>query len=237
MKKFLSSIISTVLLTASLPVVTANAEDKLTKEEFLDLVVSETEDFSDGGFIYGKDLKFDAIPDGNTYTLIVYGIKQEDYIRNVGVTEGVMEINTTEYRGAGAPEFYSGCTLSVLPIEQETDIKDSFTSLNGFTVVFYIENVLPGFSAPAESIVEASLYRDYEISSYIYPEITAGDTNGDGSINASDASNVLIAYAYLSTGKNLTLNMTQFDYNNDGIINSADSSAILAKYAELSTSK
>ncbi|MBR3901097.1 MAG: hypothetical protein IKJ60_06070, partial [Ruminococcus sp.] len=129
------------------------------------------------------------------------------------------------------------CTLSVLPIEQETDIKDSFTSLNGFTVVFYIENVLPGFSASAESIVEASLYRDYEISSYIYPEITAGDTDGDGSITASDASNVLLAYAYSSTGKKLTLNMTQFDYNNDGIINSADSSAILEKYAELSTSK
>ena len=59
----------------------------------------------------------------------------------------------------------------------------------------------------------------------------------DGSITASDASNVLLAYAYSSTGKKLTLNMTQFDYNNDGIINSADSSVILEKYAELSTSK
>ncbi len=236
MKKFLSGIISTVLLTASLPAITANAEDKLTKEEFLDLVVSETEDFSDGGFIYGKDLKFDAIPDGNTYTLIVYGIKQEDYIRNVGVTEGVMEINTTEYRGAGAPEFYSGCALAVSPIEQETDIKDSFTALEGFTAVFYIENVLPGFPAPAESIVEASLYKDYEIASYIYPEITAGDTDGDGSISASDASLVLSAYSHIMTGSKLTLNETLFDYDQDGIINSADASAILEKYAELSTS-
>lgn len=236
MKKFLSGIISTVLLTASLPAITVNAEDKLTKEEFLDLVVSETEDFSDDGFIYGKDLKFDAIPDGNTYTLIVYGIKQEDYIRNVGVTEGVMEINTTEYRGAGAPEFYSGCALSVSPIEQETDIKDSFTALEGFTAVFYIENVLPGFPAPAESIVEASLYKDYEIASYIYPEITAGDTDGDGSISASDASLVLSAYSHIMTGSKLTLNETLFDYDQDGIINSADASAILEKYAELSTS-
>ena len=204
MKKFLSSIISTVLLIASLPVVTANAEDKLTKEEFLDLVVSETEDFSDGGVFYGKDLKYDAIETENgEYQLIVYGIKQEYYTPNIKVSQEGMKCNSEDY----------------------------------LLAVFYIENVLPGFLAPAESIVEASLYKDYEIASYIYPVITAGDTDGDGSITASDASNVLLAYAYSSTGKKLTLNMTQFDYNNDGIINSADSSAILAKYAELSTSK
>ena len=55
-------------------------------------------------------------------------------------------------------------------------------------------------------------------------------------ISASDASLVLSAYAYSSTGKKLTLNMTQFDYNNDSIIDSSDASAILEKYAELSTS-
>ena len=63
------------------------------------------------------------------------------------------------------------------------------------------------------------------------------DTDGDGSITSSDASNVLLAYAYTSTCENLTLNQTQFDYNKDGLINSADASEILAKYAELSTSK
>lgn len=233
MKKFLSSIISTVLLTASLPVVTANAEDKLTKEEFLDLVVSETEDFSDGGVFYGKDLKYDAIETENgEYQLIVYGIKQEYYTPNIKVSKEGMNCNSEDYLVASDAAFYSGVEIMVAPASNGNGVADF-----GFKAVCYVENVLPGFATPAKNIVEASLYKPYDVAQYIYPVITAGDTDGDGSISASDASNVLIAYAYLSTGKNLTLNMTQFDYNNDGIINSADSSAILAKYAELSTSK
>ncbi len=232
MKKFLSSIISTVLLTASLPVVTANAEDKLTKEEFLDLVVSETEDFSDGGVIYGKDLKYDAIETENgEYQLIVYGIKQEYYTPNIRVSEEGMKCNVEDYLFASVAAFYSGVVISVVPASNGNGAADF-----GFKAVCYVENVLPGFVSPAKNIVEASLNKPYDIAQYIYPEITAGDTDGDGSITASDASNVLLAYAYSSTGKKLTLNTTQFDYNNDGIINSADASAILEKYAELSIS-
>lgn len=233
MKKFISSIISAALLTASLTAITANAEDKLTKEKFLDLVVSETEDFSDGGVIYGKDLKYDAIEteDGG-YQLIVYGIKQEYYTPNISVSDEGMKCNFEDYSCAKVAAFYSGVEMQITPATNGNGAADF-----SFDAVCYVENVLPGFASPAESIVEASLDMPYDVAQYIYPKITAGDTDGDGSITSSDASNVLLAYAYTSTGENLTLNQTQFDYNKDGLINSADASEILAKYAELSTSK
>lgn len=68
----------------------------------------------------------------------------------------------------------------------------------------------------------------------------SGDTNLDGVVNASDASETLSEYALTSTGFNSTFSKMQFicsDYNNDGLINSSDASEILAKYAEISSGK
>lgn len=208
----------------------ASSSDKLTKEQFLDIVVSDKEDFSDGGFIYRGDLKFDALPNGDGFDLIVYGIKKEDYRQNVGVSDGVLAFNTTDYTVSAAPAFYSGCMYSVKPAEND-DLKYDFS------VVFYVENVLPGFPQPAANIIDASMYKSNEIASYIYPEITKGDVNNDGKIDASDASLVLVAYSCLSTGKNPALNYDLFDWNGDGKIDSSDASCILVKYAELSTTK
>lgn len=205
---------------------------RMTKEQFLDMVVSDDADFSDGGFIYRGDLKFDALPDGDGFDLIVYGIKKEDYRQNVGVSDGVLAFNTTDYTVSSAPAFYSGCVYSVTPEASED------TALEyGFSVVFYVENVLPGFPEPAKNIIDASLYKTHEIASYIYPEITKGDVNNDGKIDASDASLVLVAYSYFSTGRTPALNYELFDWNDDGRIDSSDASCILVKYAELSTTK
>lgn len=206
------------------------APDKLTKEQFLDIVVFDEEDLSDGGFIYRGDLKFDAIPNGSSYDLIVYGIKKEDYIPNIRVTDGVLKMNTTDYTVSSAPAFYSGCVYSVTPTAESVTGLD-----NGFSAVFYVENVLPGFPEPAANIIYASLYKTQEIASYIYPEITKGDIDNNGKIDASDASLILVAYSYLSTGKNPALNFELFDWNNDGRIDSSDASDVLMKYAELST--
>lgn len=203
--------------------------NKLTKEQFLDIVVSDNEDFSDGGFIYRGDLKFDAIPNGNSFDLIVYGIKKEDYRQNIGVSDGVLKMNTTDYTVSSAPAFYSGCVYSI-----NTDT-DGNNGLDNFAAVFYVDNVLPGFPEPADNIVDASLYKTQEIASYIYPEITKGDIDNNNKIDASDASLILLAYSYLSTGKNPALNLNLFDWNEDGQIDSGDASAVLAKYSEIST--
>ncbi len=64
------------------------------------------------------------------------------------------------------------------------------------------------------------------------PEGTPGDTNGDGLIDASDASEVLFEYARIATGKEPTLSKTAADVNGDGRVDSSDATLILAYYAD-----
>ena len=66
----------------------------------------------------------------------------------------------------------------------------------------------------------------------------AGDVNGNGKVEATDASAVLAEYARASTGAMLTFTMRQQfvgDFNGSGSVNASDASAILAEYARLST--
>ncbi len=68
--------------------------------------------------------------------------------------------------------------------------------------------------------------------------VDLGDANGDGSVDAKDASFILVAYAKASTGSDDGLSDTQraaADVNTDGKVDAKDASAILAYYAYLST--
>ena len=60
-----------------------------------------------------------------------------------------------------------------------------------------------------------------------------GDVNGDGIVNAVDASAILTYFAITMTNQTPTMKFDKSvaDYNNDGIINSIDASAILTYYA------
>ncbi|MBR5166375.1 MAG: leucine-rich repeat protein [Ruminococcus sp.] len=68
--------------------------------------------------------------------------------------------------------------------------------------------------------------------------VDLGDANQDGSVDAKDASFILVAYAKASTGSEDGLTDTQreaADVNTDGKVDAKDASAILAYYAYLST--
>lgn len=68
--------------------------------------------------------------------------------------------------------------------------------------------------------------------------ITEGDVNGDGIVDAGDASDVLKAYADKSTGSAVSLDEEQAfaaDMNGDGVTDASDASEILAEYAEQQT--
>lgn len=67
---------------------------------------------------------------------------------------------------------------------------------------------------------------------------TLGDPNGDGVIDAKDASFILAEYSRLSTGENGTFTPAQksaADVNSDGKTDSKDASRILGYYSYLST--
>ncbi|WP_303789485.1 dockerin type I domain-containing protein [Ruminococcus flavefaciens] len=66
-----------------------------------------------------------------------------------------------------------------------------------------------------------------------------GDPNGDGKINAVDASDILSVYAAVSVNKSRKLSdaeKSSCDVNNDGAVNAIDASYILSYYAYTQTS-
>lgn len=68
--------------------------------------------------------------------------------------------------------------------------------------------------------------------------LSFGDPNGDGNIDAKDASFILAAYSRLSTGEEGVLTAaesTAADVKTDGNVDAKDASAILAYYSYLST--
>ena len=79
---------------------------------------------------------------------------------------------------------------------------------------------------------------DSELTYFSKDSSKLGDANGDGSVDAKDASFILVAYAKASTGSEDGLTDTQreaADVNTDGKVDAKDASAILAYYAYLST--
>jgi len=74
---------------------------------------------------------------------------------------------------------------------------------------------------------------------YNYSEgLMYGDVDGNGVINASDASIILHIYSVISTGRSLDFTQKELicaDYNRDGFIDALDASAVLAYYAFIST--
>lgn len=66
----------------------------------------------------------------------------------------------------------------------------------------------------------------------------AGDTDGDFSVNASDASAILYEYAMVATGHESTLSeeaRMKSDIDGNGVIDASDASAVLGYYAFLAT--
>lgn len=232
-KKLLSFITSAVITASALPFTVSAAENtapKLTKEEFLDLVISEDSDFSDGGYIYSDVLKFDAVDNQyGGYDLIVYGIDPKNVY--YGAYHGnEKHENWKDYTVAMPAMFFCGVGYSVI-----ADKEKSAACTEGFDVYYFINNTIPGVMPTSKTIVDASINQSLDIAKYIYPVITSGDIDNDGMITASDATLVLQAYSYASTGANMNLNTTLFDYNKDGSINASDATDILEEYAARST--
>lgn len=84
---------------------------------------------------------------------------------------------------------------------------------------------------------EANVIYDY--FSRIKPQdFTTGDINGDGIIDANDASEILTYYTEISADTEKILNdrvKALSDVNSDGIVDSADASIILSFYSYIST--
>lgn len=93
---------------------------------------------------------------------------------------------------------------------------------------------------------ELGLYIDPDHDGVFTDKVKAGDINCDGRIDATDASEILSKYSWLSTHYDLFLDLSQtndsldlnfmnYDYNGDGKINASDASEVLMEYSRMST--
>lgn len=76
------------------------------------------------------------------------------------------------------------------------------------------------------------------MTSYAADKTVIGDTNGDGSVNSSDASDILEYYANISIGKGAITDKAftaAADINNDSRVDSSDASYVLEYYGYTST--
>lgn len=97
---------------------------------------------------------------------------------------------------------------------------------------------IPGFIIKGETATAAQKYAQVCGIIFSGTDLKMGDINGDGLIDAVDASTVLAEYAIVSTGGKRTFTEEQFaaaDWNDDGITDAVDASCILAEYARLQT--
>lgn len=85
----------------------------------------------------------------------------------------------------------------------------------------------------------AELYADeYGYKFESLANYSLGDIDGDGMVNASDATEILVAYSALSTNEKPKLNNVQLTYadiNSDGSVNASDASDVLVYYSYTST--
>ncbi|MCI5794545.1 MAG: GDSL-type esterase/lipase family protein [Ruminococcus sp.] len=102
--------------------------------------------------------------------------------------------------------------------------------------IYHDDNGL--LSSVYESIADKADYPEVPLATFTkvagnYSTKLMGDVNGDGIVNAVDASAILTYFAIMMTDQTPTMKFDKSvaDYNNDGIINSIDASAILTYYA------
>lgn len=112
--------------------------------------------------------------------------------------------------------------------------------IRGEEMLYYYDGVIRGYeNSTAQEHAEKYNYTFVSLgSSPEKTELEMGDVDGNGAIDASDASVVLAEYALRQTGGNSSLTPAQekaADVNGDGVIDASDASNILAYYAHVST--
>lgn len=101
----------------------------------------------------------------------------------------------------------------------------------------YVDMVIYGNTDSAAHVYAQSADIEFIALDGVY---MFGDVNGDGVVNAIDASSVLTVYAQTSTGhrcKYIDAQITAADINMDGLVNAVDASKILTYYAYSATNE
>lgn len=137
-------------------------------------------------------------------------------------------------------EAFFGCTqLDMTLPETVTEIGSNAL---GFEADAHSGSIVPvyGFLIQGKTGSAAEKYAAESGIDFLDPDnYDAGDVDGNGKVDAVDASSVLVEYSILSTGLPAAFTKKQKivgDMNGDGKTDAIDASEILVKYSEISTS-
>lgn len=190
-------------------------------------------------------------PGAFTDTTNVTAFSVSETNENFTVTDGVLfsrDGSVLVKYPSGAEADYYAVPETVTAID--TAAFDSAENLEGLSIIGNdVELVDGSIRNPGDLLV---LYGNIGSSAEAYASANGiefialdakyafGDVNADGSVDSSDASNVLSVYALVSTGhrnKFIEAQQTAADIGIDGVIDSSDASMILVYYAYSTTTE
>lgn len=170
------------------------------------LASSDKQDFTDDGVIV--EFHFEVLETAETgFTPIE--ISDDNQKKYVNVSDESLEIE----------EISGGVNISAKTETTTTKLTTSTTTTSNTTTT--------ESTTTTSTITESTTTTTTPVTNY-----SLGDVNGDGYLDAKDASMILKSYAYISAGGSISdIEKMSADVNKDGLIDADDASIILSTYA------
>jgi|GEM_PF-4477481 len=182
---------------------------------------------------YNGTDKIVTVPDGIT-NIKAYAFQNCASIEVLVIPEKVVEIYA--FAALDCPLK----SVKILNAEAEIGVKSLGYYLNAVTAEYgkYSDFKIYGYAGSTAEKYSAVNGFEFILIDEATPAQQLGDFNGDGSVDAGDASEVLSLYALISTGgvAGPTDEQLSFgDVNSDGTVNASDASLILSYYSYVQT--
>lgn len=235
-KIFTSVLSSAILAVSSMPVLSF-AEDHITGDINCDGIVNSDDCFMILEYYAKKEMgKLDEISADDIEKILKYGDLTGDGEVNSADASKICEIavKTLDVNGDGNVDVYDALYIYNFASSISSHSSEEIEALTKLTANVryddeYVQSELLKYAfSLSKSLADVS-------------DIKAGDADGDGMVDASDASLILSFYADMSSGVAVDKNdnykyiLLGGDYDASSLIDSTDASSILAYYAEVSS--
>lgn len=235
-KIFTSVLSSAILAVSSMPVLSF-AEDHITGDINCDGIVNSDDCFMILEYYAKKEMgKLDEISADDIEKILKYGDLNGDGEVNSADASKICEIavKTLDVNGDGNIDVYDALYIYNFASSISSHSSEEIEALTKLTANVRYDN---------EYVQSDLLKYAFSLSKSLtdVSDIKAGDADGDGMVDASDASLILSFYADMSSGVAVDKNdnykyiLLGGDYNASSLIDSTDASSILAYYAEASS--
>lgn len=174
-----------------------------------------------------------SMEDGGVVTIESMAFNDCDELVTVYIPDSVMSIEKMAFHDCSSLKSVTIQNPECSIYDQNNTISNSYSG-EGNSADY--DGVIYGqYDSSAEKYAEKYGYR-FEVQDG--EKMVYGDVNGDSSVNASDASDILTVYSKLAVGVDSGLSSADekaADVNEDGKIDSSDASLLLAYYSYSST--